>query len=121
MKNKQALLKTLGQYTSNQNWDDFFRIRGSDNSFEWYAEWPQLTSLLTLLSNYKSQYSSPKILVPGCGNSKLSEHLYDAGFEDITNVDFSKVAISGMLTRNVRVRPRMVWHVMDMTELKAYL
>ena len=41
--------------------------------------------------------SSLQILVPDCGNSRPSEHLYDSGFEDITNVDFSKVVISDML------------------------
>lgn len=116
-KQQEELLKTLGDFTSKQNWDDFFTIRGTDDSFEWYAEWTQLSSpLLTHLSNYHSQ--SAQILVPGCGNSKLSEHLYDAGFRSITNVDFSKVVISDMLRRNVRDRPGMRWRVMDMTQLQ---
>ena len=32
-----------------------------------------------------------KILNVGCGNSRLSEELYEDGFEDITNIDFSKI------------------------------
>ncbi|XVF84603.1 hypothetical protein PTKIN_Ptkin17bG0050600 [Pterospermum kingtungense] len=110
------LLKTLGDFTSKENWDSFFTIRGSDDSFEWYAEWPQLCdSLLPLL---QQPSSSLQILVPGCGNSRLSEHLYDAGFHDITNIDFSKVVISDMLRRNVRDRPNMRWRVMDMTQMQ---
>ncbi|XP_062080780.1 uncharacterized protein LOC133785574 [Humulus lupulus] len=62
--------------------------------------------------------SSPQILVSGCGNSRLSEHLYDAGFRDITNVNFSKVVISDMLSRNVRERIGMRWRVMDMTKMQ---
>ncbi|KAK9732986.1 hypothetical protein RND81_04G036000 [Saponaria officinalis] len=58
------------------------------------------------------------MLVPGCGNSRLSEQLYDAGFQDITNVDFSKVVISDMLRRNVRYRPSMRWRVMDITDMQ---
>ncbi|GFP80678.1 methyltransferase-like protein 13 [Phtheirospermum japonicum] len=131
-KKQEELLKTLGDFTSKENWDQFFTIRGSDDSFEWYAEWPQLQSLLT--SHLLSQSTPPpessgappsallaaevKILVPGCGNSKLSEHLYDAGFTDITNLDFSKVVISDMLRRNVRERPGMKWRVMDMTAMQ---
>ncbi|XP_021593869.1 eEF1A lysine and N-terminal methyltransferase isoform X2 [Manihot esculenta] len=122
------LLKTLGDFTSKENWDKFFTIRGTDDSFEWYAEWTELRQpLLALLDgapptgNHDTSLhpNSPlQILVPGCGNSRLSEHLYDAGFKDITNIDFSKVVISDMLRRNVRERPGMRWRVMDMTGMQ---
>ncbi|GAB2295689.1 hypothetical protein Dimus_029843 [Dionaea muscipula] len=140
---QEGLLETLGDFTSKDNWDKFFTIRGSGDSFEWYAEWPQLRDpLLSLLhqsppssadaaspcaSNDAShpQPSSAvprevdlQILVPGCGNSRLSEQLYDAGFRAITNIDFSKVVISDMLRRNVRERPGMRWRVMDMTSMQ---
>ncbi|KAI8538084.1 hypothetical protein RHMOL_Rhmol09G0074200 [Rhododendron molle] len=116
---QEELLKTLGDFTSKENWDKFFTIRGSDDSFEWYAEWPQLReALLTHLTLSQSPPLTPQILVPGCGNSRLSEHLYDSGFTDITNIDFSKVVISDMLRRNVRSRPGMRWRVMDMTNVQ---
>ncbi|BBG93368.1 S-adenosyl-L-methionine-dependent methyltransferases superfamily protein [Prunus dulcis] len=107
------LLGTLGDFTSKENWDKFFTIRGTDDAFEWYAEWSELRN--PLLSHLPPQ---PQILVPGCGSSRLSEHLYDAGFNSITNIDFSKVAISDCLRRNVRHRPDMRWRVMDMTAMQ---
>lgn len=115
-------LQTLEDFTSKENWDKFFTLRGSDDSFEWYAEWPQLRdSLLPLLrdSSPSSSSGSLQILVPGCGNSRLSEHLYDAGLRDVTNVDFSKVVISDMLRRNIRSRPEMRWRVMDITKMQV--
>jgi SAM-dependent methyltransferase len=128
----EDLLETLGDFTSKENWDKFFTIRGSDDSFEWYAEWAELRDpLLSHLSNLNqlqepspssaasSGSISPQILVPGCGNSRLSEHLYDVGFKSITNIDFSKVVISDMLRRNVRERPGMRWRVMDMTSMQV--
>ncbi|XP_074276180.1 uncharacterized protein LOC141599940 [Silene latifolia] len=119
---ESEILSTLDDFTSKENWDKFFSIRGSDDSFEWYAEWTQLKPpLISLLSSSSSAGISPdklQILVPGCGNSRLSEHLYDAGFHDITNVDFSKVVISDMLRRNVRDRPKMRWRVMDITDMQ---
>ncbi|KAF4349598.1 hypothetical protein F8388_003782 [Cannabis sativa] len=107
------LLDTLGDFTSKENWDEFFKIRSSDEPFEWYADWSQLKT--PLISHFSQ---NPQILVPGCGNSRLSEHLYDAGFNQITNVDFSKVVISDMLRRNVRQRPGMLWRVMDITKMQ---
>lgn len=113
------ILNTLGDFTSKENWDKFFTIRGSDDAFEWYAEWDQLRDLLVpLLQELSSSSPSLQILVPGCGNSSLSEHVYDAGFQSITNIDFSKVVISNMLRRNVRDRPHMRWRVMDMTQMQ---
>ncbi|PON31454.1 Methyltransferase type [Parasponia andersonii] len=121
------LLSTLGDFTSKENWDEFFKIRSSDDPFEWYAEWSELRDPLMSHISPSNQARpdaeaeappSQQILVPGCGNSRLSEHLYDAGFRDITNVDFSKVVISDMLRRNVRQRPGMRWRVMDMTKMQ---
>lgn len=120
---QEELLETLGDFTSKENWDKFFTIRGSDDTFEWYAEWIELREpLLPLLTSDAAGTSSGdlQILVPGCGNSRLSEHLYDAGIHGITNVDFSKVVISDMLRRNVRDRPIMRWRVMDMTQMQVY-
>ncbi|KAK4482583.1 hypothetical protein RD792_009746 [Penstemon davidsonii] len=120
-KKQEELLKTLGDFTSKENWDQFFTIRGSNDTFEWYAEWPRLRNLLTTHLSFPSPSPPPEelsILVPGCGNSKMSEHLYDVGFKNITNIDFSKVVISDMLRRNVRERPEMKWRIMDMTNMQ---
>ncbi|KAK2384215.1 eEF1A lysine and N-terminal methyltransferase [Trifolium repens] len=116
---KKDILETLGDFTSKENWDNFFTIR--PDSFEWYAEWPNLKDpLISLLQTLtpSSPPSSLQLLVPGCGNSRLSEHLYDSGYTSITNVDFSKVVISDMLRRNIRSRPLMRWRVMDMTSMQ---
>ncbi|GAU32171.1 hypothetical protein TSUD_68420 [Trifolium subterraneum] len=115
---KKDILETLGDFTSKENWDNFFTIR--PDSFEWYAEWPNLRDPLICLLQTLTPPSPPslQLLVPGCGNSRLSEHLYDAGYTSITNVDFSKVVISDMLRRNIRSRPLMRWRVMDMTSMQ---
>lgn len=88
-----------------------------------YADWPELKGpLLSHLSAPSDSVSSTdlvEILVPGCGSSRLSEFIYDAGFRRITNVDFSKVVISDMLRRYVRSRPEMKWRIMDMTNLQV--
>lgn len=114
-----ALLDTLGDFTLRDNWDKFFALRGTGDSFEWYAEWPPLEAPLLELLRGSGAGEAAEILVPGCGSSVLSEELYDAGFRRITNVDFSRVVVADMLRRHARARPEMRWRVMDMTEMQV--
>jgi SAM-dependent methyltransferase len=58
-----------------------------------------------------------KCLVIGCGNSAFSADLYDHGFKNITNIDFSEQVIASMKDLNSSPRPLMSWEVMDMTAL----
>ncbi|KAF7016228.1 hypothetical protein CFC21_029888 [Triticum aestivum] len=110
-----VLHDALLDFTSRENWDKFFALRGDGDSFEWYAEWPQIKApLLSLLLGEEGT----EILVPGCGSSSLSEQLYDLGFRRITNVDFSRIIVADMLRRHARVRPQMRWRVMDMTNMQ---
>uniref|UniRef100_A0A0A9DTH4 Methyltransferase type 11 domain-containing protein n=1 Tax=Arundo donax TaxID=35708 RepID=A0A0A9DTH4_ARUDO len=115
-----AIFDTLGDFTSRENWDKFFALRGTGDSFEWYAEWPRLQApLLDLLrGSGAAEAEAAEILVPACGSSALSERLYDAGFRRITNVDFSRVIVADMLRRHARARPEMRWRVMDMTDMQ---
>ncbi|KAG4923949.1 hypothetical protein JHK87_049489 [Glycine soja] len=72
----------------------------------------------SLHSESNNDNIASKLLIPGCGNFRLSEHLYDAGHTAITNIDFSKIVISDMLHRNVRDHPLMRWRIMDMTAMQ---
>lgn len=40
------------------------------------------------------------ILMVGCGNSRLTEDMFDDGFTTLTNVDVSRVVIEQMVARN---------------------
>lgn len=52
----------------------------------------------------------------GCGNSELSERLYDAGCPNLTNIDVSEVVIRQMNERNAKQRPLMTYQLMDATQ-----
>jgi 2-polyprenyl-3-methyl-5-hydroxy-6-metoxy-1,4-benzoquinol methylase len=54
-----------------------------------------------------------KILMIGCGNSKLSESMYDVGLKNIINIDLSEVVINQMNQKN-RHRTGMKFLKMDM-------
>ncbi|EYU39867.1 hypothetical protein MIMGU_mgv1a011192mg [Erythranthe guttata] len=130
----EELPVTAVEFISQESWDSFYTSKGADDFCEWYADWPQIrTSLKNLLSFQLAEeldhFSFPllqplpeevSILVPACGASRLSEHLYDEGFTGITNVDFSKVVIQAMMRRNIRARPEMKWRVMDITDITEF-
>ena len=59
-----------------------------------------------------------KILNVGCGNSRLSEELYEDGFEDITNIDFSQKVISQIEEKNKSKYPKMIFKIMDVLDMK---
>lgn len=85
--------------------------------FDWYQRYSGIQHLMTskILSPQASfpQRESIRVLVPGCGNSLLMEHMLDDGYKDITNVDFSPVVISQM---EERYKDRgMVFKVADVT------
>jgi EEF1A lysine methyltransferase 4 len=58
-----------------------------------------------------------KVLVIGCGNSLLSEQMYDNGYRNITNNDISPICINRMKQRNEKKRPEMKWDVMDVRKM----
>ena len=55
------------------------------------------------------------ILIVGCGNSPLSEELYDEGYCNQVNIDYSSVVIDQMRKRNKEKRPLMVYETIDVT------
>lgn len=92
-------------------WDKFFSKRSS--AFEWYGEYLHLCHIL-----HKYLKLSSSILVAGCGNSKLSADLYDAGFHSIINIDVSAVVIQQMKSRNDKERGEMKFLKMDVLDME---
>jgi len=54
----------------------------------------------------------------GCGNSSLSQEMYEDGYINITNVDYSTTVIQMMKSRHQSTSPSMEWQVMDVRDLK---
>ncbi|XP_027468070.1 eEF1A lysine and N-terminal methyltransferase isoform X2 [Zalophus californianus] len=106
------LPKSCQEFGSVDYWEKFFQQRGR-RAFEWYGSYLELCGVL-------HKYIKPreKVLVIGCGNSELSEQLYDVGYQDIVNIDISEVVIKQMKERNASRRPQMSFLKMDMTQME---
>ncbi|XP_006867104.1 PREDICTED: methyltransferase-like protein 13 isoform X1 [Chrysochloris asiatica] len=106
------LPKSSKEFGSVNYWDKFFQLRGK-KAFEWYGTYLELCEVL-------HKYIKPreKVLVIGCGNSELSEQLYDVGYQDLVNIDISEVVIKQMKDRNATRRPQMSFLKMDMMQME---
>lgn len=48
-------------------------------------------------------------LIVGCGNSTLSQDMYDVGYRKLTNIDNSSICIQNMKENNIEQRPEIIW------------
>ncbi|KAJ7576916.1 S-adenosyl-L-methionine-dependent methyltransferase, partial [Mycena floridula] len=104
------------EYGSKQYWQVHritIQILESDGSFDWFKSYADIQDLLAQFIPNKGS----RILMLGCGNSKLSEQMYDDGYRNIVNIDYSATCIQQMRERHAS-RPEMEWHEMDIRELQ---
>jgi len=103
------------EYGTREYWDTRYS-RESDNinaSFDWFKSYKDMANIIHEIIPDKTA----RILMLGCGNSKLSEEMWDDGYNNIVNIDYSSVVIEQMRQRHKPVRPEMEWHEMDVRSL----
>ncbi|GAA6229378.1 methyltransferase-like protein 13 [Lates japonicus] len=104
------LPRTAEEFSSVQYWERFFKKRG-EKAFEWYGDYNKLCGVL-----HKYIKVQDKVLVVGCGNSELSEQLYDVGYKHLTNIDISETVVTHMNQRNAERRPGLTFQQVDATQ-----
>ncbi|PPQ91499.1 hypothetical protein CVT25_013756 [Psilocybe cyanescens] len=95
------------QYGTKDYWEK------NNDSFDWFKSYADLADLLHNLIPNKSS----RILMLGCGNSRLSEDMWEDGYRNIVNVDYSGILIEQMKKRHGVTRPEMEWYEMDVRDL----
>ena len=101
------------QFSKQEYWDGRFE---EEEKYDWLLSFSQVAPmLLPLLEPFTS---NAYILIVGCGNSTFSADLYDAGYHNIVNIDYSGVVINRMRAEHTLSRPGMTWLEMDMTKLE---
>lgn len=82
----------MAQYGKVEYWEE--RYTRDPEPFDWYQRWAGLKD--TLLEYIQPQHA---LLMLGAGNSRLSEELYEEGYQKITNIDISNVVIKAMVEK----------------------
>ncbi|RVD89609.1 uncharacterized protein DFL_000610 [Arthrobotrys flagrans] len=88
-------------------WDGRYEASQED-SFEWFKSYEQIKTLIE--KHIPDQASS--IINMGCGNSALSPKMYEAGYKNLVNIDFSSIIIAKMAEKY----PEQTWKVADVRE-----
>ena len=100
------------KFSLDEYWDERY-LKEKNRNFEWLDSYSSLKSLMNTLLTTKNG----KILMLGCGNSKLSEEMYLDGYKNISNIDRCGIVISQMFNRNIN-KVEMTWEVMDCQNLE---
>ena len=116
-KGEQVSEQNLGSDVDDSNarfnkvyyWNERF---AEEEKYDWLMEYQHLSNELEPLLK-----KTDKILVVGCGNSTFSRQLFDAGFTNVTNIDYSGVVIDKMRELHSAECPTMEWVEMDMTNM----
>ncbi|KAF0700439.1 Aste57867_9023 [Aphanomyces stellatus] len=99
------------EYKKQEYWNSRFE---NEETYDWLARYKDVAELI-------AQYvqKDQRLLIVGCGNSTFSIDLYEAGYTNITNLDFSSVVIERMHAKYSASHPLMTWVVGDMLKLPA--
>lgn len=104
--------KNIENYRKKEYWDERYErfshspnnSESLDKDYEWFKSYADIKEHL-------SPFLSPssRILVLGCGNSRLGQDLYEDGYQNVVNVDYSEVVI-----KNMKIKyPLIEWKVAD--------
>lgn len=85
----------MSKYSNPEYWEE--RYRSNNTTFDWFVTFESMVSTLKPLLQPAEQI---RVLVAGCGNSRLSACLFDQlNIKKITNVDVSPTVIAQMQRR----------------------
>lgn len=102
----------MAQYGKAEYWEE--RYTRDAEPFDWYQRWGGVKEFI-------SQYVQPtqQVLHVGCGNSRLSEEMYDEGYINSVNIDISQVVIKAMMEK-YRDKPTLRFVHMDVRSMEDF-
>ncbi|KAK9896533.1 S-adenosyl-L-methionine-dependent methyltransferase, partial [Cystobasidium minutum MCA 4210] len=97
-------------YGRKDYWDERY---SKEETFDWFRTFGDIAEHI---HEYVPDKKS-RIVMLGCGNSTLSQDMYDDGYQEIVNIDYSPVCIAKMQALHQEARPRMTWLEGDIRDL----
>lgn len=97
------------EFGAQEYWDEEYKKKNT--TFEWLEKYDSIKPFIE--ENIKPE---EKILMPGCGNSTLGPDMYNDGYKNIHNFDFSPIVIDQMKERYSHLED-MKWFVDDMRKM----
>ncbi|KAK9472767.1 S-adenosyl-L-methionine-dependent methyltransferase [Dipodascopsis tothii] len=110
-------LSEVDRLQTKEYWDERYQKDEDDAKFDWFKTFADLEPFFRKHIDW-ARAGELRVIMLGCGNSILSEELYDEGLKNITNVDFAETCIEQM-KRKYADRPAMTWHVADVRDMAA--
>jgi SAM-dependent methyltransferase len=109
---------TAPEYGEKNYWENRYK-KGVDNLeiYDWYQDYENCIELKNFINKWISKES--KILIVGCGNSLLGEHMYKDGYKEIISIDFSIHAIDIMKKRAEKQNLPLDYRVLDARNLTS--
>ncbi|KAJ3307684.1 hypothetical protein HDV04_002761, partial [Boothiomyces sp. JEL0838] len=108
-KMKELYYKTSNvEYGTYEYWESRYKI--DSLSFDWFKSYSFIKKFIN--EHIKRE---DRIVHLGCGNSNLSTEMYDDGYTNQINVDYSPTVIQMMKERD----PRMEWITGDIFKLDS--
>lgn len=93
-------------YKQQEYWNERF---DAEEQYDWLVDYSKIQSIIR-----QEIKTTDRILIVGCGNSTLSKSMFDDGYSNIINIDYSSTVIAKMSIKH----PEMRWIEMDMLDLK---
>jgi ribosome biogenesis GTPase A/SAM-dependent methyltransferase len=103
---------TNSRYREEGYWDRRFK---TESEYEWLCGFHDVAEML--MRDVRREQS---IMILGCGNSPFSAQLADAGFSNITSVDYSATVVKNMREKYAVTHPGLKWEKSDVRDLHEF-
>lgn len=98
------------QYLENSYWNTRFE---GEQQYDWFKDYSQFKHLCI-----PHIQPSDSVLILGCGNSSLTQDLYQDGYRNLTSVDLSPIVIEQMQAKAAAAsQGEIKWQVADMLDM----